>query len=144
MHLILSRKVFSTQDELLNCPRYMLFRDSPSPSSSSATSPTSSPTLGRRTLEGEEEEEEQVPIVPRSGTHRTHHHHHHRHRHHHLHRHHHPEPVGVEPLNNDELEACISQLRGILGEETSTEELRRIALAADFDLNRAINFFFSN
>ncbi|CAG7666507.1 unnamed protein product [Allacma fusca] len=38
-----NRKVFSTTDELLTCPRYMLVPDSPTSSSSSTTSPLASP-----------------------------------------------------------------------------------------------------
>jgi hypothetical protein len=37
----------------------------------------------------------------------------------------------------------MTELRKIIGEEASNESLRRVLLAADFDLNRALNFFFT-
>lgn len=44
------------------------------------------------------------------------------------------------------LEACLRQLRLVLGEETtaSRQKLVQVALAADFDLNRALNFYYSS
>ncbi|KAJ8037564.1 ARM REPEAT PROTEIN INTERACTING WITH ABF2 [Holothuria leucospilota] len=42
------------------------------------------------------------------------------------------------------LEETVQQLKEVLGEEIPVEELRRLARAADFDVNRAINFFFSS
>ncbi|KAH9519989.1 hypothetical protein Btru_071420 [Bulinus truncatus] len=42
------------------------------------------------------------------------------------------------------LESCINDLMVILGETTPREELTRIALAADYDINRALNFFFAS
>lgn len=39
---------------------------------------------------------------------------------------------------------CITELRTILGDEISSDELERIAIAADFDVNRALNFYFSS
>lgn len=49
------------------------------------------------------------------------------------------------PLTQDstQLEACIVQLREILGDGVPQEELVRVSLAADYDINRALNFFFS-
>ena len=41
------------------------------------------------------------------------------------------------------LDDCISQLRDIVGDDVPRDELIRVALAADFDSNRALNFFFS-
>ncbi|KAI8796654.1 CAunnamed protein product [Biomphalaria glabrata] len=42
------------------------------------------------------------------------------------------------------LESCIQDLMVILGDSTPREELTRIALAADYDINRALNFFFAS
>ncbi|XP_005112555.1 uncharacterized protein LOC101850692 [Aplysia californica] len=42
------------------------------------------------------------------------------------------------------LETCIRELADIVGETVPREELTRIALAADYDVNRALNFFFSS
>ncbi|XP_054724628.1 uncharacterized protein LOC129234620 [Uloborus diversus] len=49
------------------------------------------------------------------------------------------------PLTHDsaQLEACVAQLRDIVGETVAHEELIRVSLAADYDINRALNFFFS-
>ncbi|XP_013783752.1 uncharacterized protein LOC106467912 [Limulus polyphemus] len=49
------------------------------------------------------------------------------------------------PLTHDsaQLEACVAQLRDIVGESVPQEQLVRISLAADYDVNRALNFFFS-
>ncbi|CAL1278747.1 unnamed protein product [Larinioides sclopetarius] len=49
------------------------------------------------------------------------------------------------PLTQDsaQLEACVAQLRDIVGESVPREELVRVSLAADYDVNRALNFFFS-
>ncbi|XP_067143399.1 uncharacterized protein [Centruroides vittatus] len=49
------------------------------------------------------------------------------------------------PLTQDSarLEACVAQLRDIVGQAVPGEELVRISLAADYDVNRALNFFFS-
>lgn len=49
------------------------------------------------------------------------------------------------PLTQDsaQLEACVAQLRDIVGHSVPREELVRISLAADYDINRALNFFFS-
>lgn len=40
------------------------------------------------------------------------------------------------------IEAALVQLRAILGDEPSEEKLRSMLLAADNDVNRAVNFFF--
>nr|XP_006812478.1 PREDICTED: uncharacterized protein LOC102800456 [Saccoglossus kowalevskii] len=45
--------------------------------------------------------------------------------------------------NSHELNTCISQLRDIVGDDVPREELVRVSLAADYDVNRALNFFFS-
>ncbi len=42
------------------------------------------------------------------------------------------------------LESCIRELADIVGGHVAREELARIALAADLDVNRALNFFFSS
>ncbi|XP_013420010.1 uncharacterized protein LOC106180548 [Lingula anatina] len=41
------------------------------------------------------------------------------------------------------LDACLESLRDIVGDGVPREELVRVALAADYDVNRALNFFFS-
>ena len=47
-------------------------------------------------------------------------------------------------VENDQqqLSECISALRDIVGEDVPREELVRVALAADYDVNRAVNYFF--
>lgn len=45
--------------------------------------------------------------------------------------------------NSIQLQECIDSLREIVGADVPREELLRISLAADCDLNRAINFFFA-
>ena len=40
-------------------------------------------------------------------------------------------------------QGALSQLRGIVGEEPSDDVLKDILLAADMDINRAANFYFS-
>ena len=42
------------------------------------------------------------------------------------------------------LESCLASLRAIVGEGVPREELVQVALAADYDTNRALNFFFSS
>lgn len=41
------------------------------------------------------------------------------------------------------VDECIRRLRAIVGEDVSRDCLRDVLLAADFDLNRALNFFFA-
>ncbi|XP_041365007.1 uncharacterized protein LOC121380244 [Gigantopelta aegis] len=41
------------------------------------------------------------------------------------------------------LERCIDALKDIVGDTVPRDELVRVALAADYDINRALNFFFS-
>ncbi len=50
------------------------------------------------------------------------------------------------PLTHDssQLETCVSQLRDILGPLIEQDQLVRVALAADYDLNRAVNYFFNS
>jgi len=43
-----------------------------------------------------------------------------------------------------QLEACVAGLREVVGPDIPNEELVSISLAADHDLNRAINFFYSS
>jgi len=45
--------------------------------------------------------------------------------------------------NSIQLQECIEGLLEVVGEEVPREELLRVSLAADCDLNRAINFFFA-
>ncbi|KAK3802051.1 hypothetical protein RRG08_064644 [Elysia crispata] len=42
-----------------------------------------------------------------------------------------------------QLNSCIDELAIIVGDDVPREELVRIALAADYDVNRALNFFYS-
>jgi hypothetical protein len=42
------------------------------------------------------------------------------------------------------VEMCVSELRAILGDEVPHDTLLRIASAADYDVNRALNFYFSS
>ncbi|KAK7507206.1 hypothetical protein BaRGS_00001141 [Batillaria attramentaria] len=44
--------------------------------------------------------------------------------------------------NEEMLDSCLSALRDIVGEAVPREELVRVALAADYDVNRAVNYFF--
>lgn len=49
------------------------------------------------------------------------------------------------PQDAARLEACLSQLRDVIGEDVATrQQLVQVALAADYDLNRALNFFYSS
>ena len=41
------------------------------------------------------------------------------------------------------IDDCIRRLRAIVGDDVSRDCLRDVLLAADFDLNRALNFFFA-
>ena len=45
--------------------------------------------------------------------------------------------------DSDRLETCIAHLRCIIGDGPSLDQLTRVTLAADFDVNRALNFYFS-
>lgn len=49
------------------------------------------------------------------------------------------------PLNRDitRLEACITQMRDILGDTAPRETLVQMILAADYDLRRAVNYFYA-
>lgn len=42
------------------------------------------------------------------------------------------------------LEACLTQLRAVVGEHVSRDRLVLHVLAADYDVNRALNFFYSS
>ncbi|XP_071813633.1 uncharacterized protein [Apostichopus japonicus] len=55
------------------------------------------------------------------------------------------EVAGGESVHVDasRLEETVQQLKEVLGEEIPNEELRRLARAADYDVNRAVNFFFN-
>lgn len=49
------------------------------------------------------------------------------------------------PQDAARLEACLTQLRDVISEEVATrQQLVQVALAADYDLNRALNFFYSS
>uniref|UniRef100_A0A1B6MP93 BTB domain-containing protein n=1 Tax=Graphocephala atropunctata TaxID=36148 RepID=A0A1B6MP93_9HEMI len=51
----------------------------------------------------------------------------------------------VSGQDSGRLEACLRALRDVIGEEAaSRQQLVQVALAADFDLNRALNFFYSS
>ena len=45
--------------------------------------------------------------------------------------------------NRERLEECIRNLREVLGDSVSRSELVRMTVAADYDVNRAVNFHFS-
>ncbi|XP_077526147.1 uncharacterized protein LOC144137990 [Haemaphysalis longicornis] len=49
------------------------------------------------------------------------------------------------PLTQDsaQLEVCVEQLRDVVGEAVPREALVQVSLAADYDVNRALNFFFA-
>lgn len=42
-----------------------------------------------------------------------------------------------------QLEVCVEQLRDVVGEAVPREALVQVSLAADYDVNRALNFFFA-
>ena len=42
------------------------------------------------------------------------------------------------------MESCCEKIRDVLGDFVPSEELERLAIAADFDVNRAVNFYFSS
>ncbi len=46
-------------------------------------------------------------------------------------------------LDSAQLDACVSQLRDVLGPLIHQDQLVRVALAADYNVNRALNFFFN-
>ncbi len=46
--------------------------------------------------------------------------------------------------DHSQLENCISALRDIVGQGVPRDELVRVSLAADYDVNRALNFFFTS
>ncbi|XP_054262009.1 uncharacterized protein LOC128985991 isoform X2 [Macrosteles quadrilineatus] len=52
---------------------------------------------------------------------------------------------GATVADSSRLEACLRQLHDIIGDEgVSRQQLVQVALAADFDLNRALNFYYSS
>ncbi|RWS27283.1 uncharacterized protein B4U80_11053, partial [Leptotrombidium deliense] len=53
------------------------------------------------------------------------------------------EGIPLSDPESDRLEECIRHLTEILGEEIPREEMVRISLAADFDVNRALNYYLS-
>lgn len=46
--------------------------------------------------------------------------------------------------NEELLNSCLLALHNIVGEAVPREELVRVALAADYDVNRAVNYYFSS
>jgi hypothetical protein len=42
------------------------------------------------------------------------------------------------------LESCVRELTDIVGDTISRDELIRVVLAADYDVNRALNFIFTS
>ncbi|KAG1683579.1 Speckle-type POZ protein-like [Nymphon striatum] len=54
------------------------------------------------------------------------------------------EHLSLSVQNADRLEECVSNLREVVGESVSREGLIQLCLAADYDINRALNFFFSS
>nr|CAD7264660.1 unnamed protein product [Timema shepardi] len=51
----------------------------------------------------------------------------------------------VEDLHDTaRLETCLAELRHIVGEHVLRERLVQVALAADYDVNRALNFYYSS
>lgn len=49
----------------------------------------------------------------------------------------------LQLMGNEELlHSCLAALRDVVGDAVPEEELVRVALAADYDVNRAVNFFF--
>ena len=43
-----------------------------------------------------------------------------------------------------EWDLALDSLRAVLGSEIADQELRQLLLMADMDINRAVNYFFSN
>ena len=50
------------------------------------------------------------------------------------------------PLTHDSsrLENCLAQLRDVLGPLIDQDHLVRVILAADYDVNRAVNYFLNS
>lgn len=46
--------------------------------------------------------------------------------------------------DGDRLSECVSQMRDILGEDPAHDKLVQIILAADYDISRAINYYYGN
>ena len=46
--------------------------------------------------------------------------------------------------NENSLQECMETLRNVIGDEPPYEDLMRLALAADNDSSRALNFYFEN
>lgn len=42
------------------------------------------------------------------------------------------------------LESCVRELTDIVGDTVSRDDLTRVVLAADYDVNRALNFIFTS
>ena len=42
-----------------------------------------------------------------------------------------------------EWDSCLESLRAVVGSEVTDDVLRDLLLAADMDINRAVNFFFN-
>ncbi len=56
------------------------------------------------------------------------------------------EDLDTIPLTHDsnQLETCVAQLRDVLGPLIEEDQLVQVALAADYNVNRALNFFFGS
>lgn len=52
------------------------------------------------------------------------------------------EEIEVEP-DTMEWDIALESLRAVLGSEVGDDVLRELLLAADMDINRAVNFFFN-
>lgn len=50
----------------------------------------------------------------------------------------------AQPDDSVQLAQCVSELRIVLGASPSQEMLVQISRAADYDANRALNFYFAN
>lgn len=51
--------------------------------------------------------------------------------------------VSAALRDDSRLAVVVSQLREIVGGDASQEQLEEVAIAADYDVNRAVNYFFS-
>jgi hypothetical protein len=51
--------------------------------------------------------------------------------------------IPASVFNQTRLATVVAQLREIVGDDASQEQLEEVAVAADYDVNRAVNYFFS-
>lgn len=47
-------------------------------------------------------------------------------------------------LDSRRLNECVDQLREIIGNDVGVDELVEVTLAADYDINRALNFYYAS